>query len=971
MKKISIFMSVVSAIALVIALATMGPLATTASAFEDYSGCAGCHGAFSASPYTPLAAAKQGVAWSTSLHNGHRNAATATPPGFLNNNCNACHSGASRVPTLIATSAAAAPFNQSCSGCHDGPGMRNHHELLVGVGECSGCHGPDAVGNEKTPLPPVYTAAIGTTSGTTRINNPCNDGAAGTVFEGSFFDVLTLGLDNDGDGLYDQSDPDCQAAAAPIIGVSPTTLAFGTVTIGVSATLPVTISNTGNAPLNVTGITLGAGTSTEFSWAPPAPFTVAAGASTTLNVTFTPTSVGNKTGSIVISSNDTATPTVAINVSGTGAAAPAPSIALIPPSLSFGTVAISASSTLTTLIQNNGTAALAVSGIALCGGTSTEFSFVQIAPLSIPSGQSTQLSVTYTPANIGPDAGCIAITSNDPVNGTLNLDLSGTGAAVPTPGITLSPNPLAFGTVTIGTPSTLTAQIQSTGTASLNVTGIALCAGTTEFSFTPITLPASIPVGGNLPLDVTYTPATVGPVTGCINITSDAPAATLNLTGTGAAVSQPVLSVAPTTLTFGNQQVGTSSAPQQVTISNTGTAEMTGVNVSSSSTEFVIGGTPTATVAAGGSTTFTVAFAPTTAGAASATITVATTNAGSATVSASGTGTSEAIPAIALVPNPLAFGTVTIGDTSTLTTQIQNSGTADLVVSSISACGLTTQFGFTPLTLPLTIPPAGNAALSVSYTPATVGAVTDCITLASNDPAMPTATLNLTGTGAPAATPVIAVSPNPLTFNTVTIGDASTLTATIRNTGTADLVVSNIALCAGTTAEFSFVQIAPVTIIPGGSADLSVTYAPTNVGADSGCLDISSNDPVTAITQLNLTGTGVEQQPSEFDIDIFKFMASQQVKLNEKGEARSVKSHLWVFNAGAVPGTAPATLTGMQNGVQVYQETINVTAPPGGEPVMYRFPNYEPAALGDITWTVTIEDNDADIDQATAVTVVR
>ncbi|MFZ2950106.1 MAG: choice-of-anchor D domain-containing protein [Desulfuromonadaceae bacterium] len=759
------------------------------------------------------------------------------------------------------------------------------------------------------------------------------------------------------------------AAAAPIIGVSPTTLAFGTVTIGVPTTLPVTISNTGAAPLNVTGIALGAGTSTEFSWAPPAPFTVAAGASTTLNVTFTPISVGSKTGSIVISSNDPATPTVAVSVSGTGAAAPAPIIALAPPALGFGTVTVGASSTLTTQIQNTGTASLAVSNITVCGGTSTEFSFVQIAPVSILSGQSAQLSVTYAPTNIGADTGCIAITSNDPVNGTINLDLSGTGAAVPTPAITLSPNPLAFGTATIGTPSTLTAQIQSTGTAPLNVTGIALCAGTTEFSFTPITLPASIPVGGNLPLDVTYTPATVGPVTGCINITSDAPVATLNLTGTGSTAPQPVLSVAPTTLIFGNQQVGTSSAPQQVTISNTGTADMTGVSVSSSSTEFVIGGTPTPTVAAGGSTTFTVVFAPTTAGAANATITVTTTNAGSATVSASGTGTSEATPTIALVPNPLAFGMVTIGATSTLTTQIQNSGTANLVVSSITACGLATQFGFTPLTLPLTIPPAGNAVLSVSYTPTTVGAVTDCITIANNDPATPIATLNLTGTGVIAATPVIAVSPNPLMFNTVTIGDAPTLTATIRNTGTADLAVSNIALCAGTTAEFSFVQIAPVTIIPGGSADLNVTYAPTNIGADSGCLDISSNDPVAPITQLNLTGTGVEQQPSEVDIDISKFMASKQVKLKDKGEDKKVNLILWVFTEGAVPGTASATLIGMQNGVQVYKETINVTASPG-IPVMFKFPEFVPASLGDIAWTVIIEDSDADVDQATAVTKV-
>ena len=184
--------------------------APQARAFDQYSvdrntgNCADCHGNYRTTNYIPNAAARQGIVWPAGLHDSHR-----TTSGFLNGNCNACHSGAARFPVLLGTSAAAAPFNQACSGCHDGPGLRNHHELLVQPGLCSDCHGTEPIGNEKTPLPPVYTAPLGTTSGTTRINNPCNDGAAGTVFEGSFFDVLTVGLDNDGDTLYDQNDPDC------------------------------------------------------------------------------------------------------------------------------------------------------------------------------------------------------------------------------------------------------------------------------------------------------------------------------------------------------------------------------------------------------------------------------------------------------------------------------------------------------------------------------------------------------------------------------------------------------------------------------------------------------------------------------------------------------------------------------------------------------------------------------------------
>lgn len=211
---------IISALAIVIAISIPGPFTITADAFDQWStartsgNCADCHGSFLTANYVPLAAARQGIAWTAGLHNAHRNAA---PNNFLNGNCNACHTTGALFPVLISSSSAVSPFNQSCNGCHNGAGTRLHHELTVGAGTCSGCHGPDTTGNEKTPLPPVYTAALGTTNGTTRINNPCNDGTTGRVFEGGFFDLPTVGLDNDGDNLYDQNDPDC-AVVTPEMG---------------------------------------------------------------------------------------------------------------------------------------------------------------------------------------------------------------------------------------------------------------------------------------------------------------------------------------------------------------------------------------------------------------------------------------------------------------------------------------------------------------------------------------------------------------------------------------------------------------------------------------------------------------------------------------------------------------------------------------------------------------------------------
>lgn len=223
----------------------------------------------------------------------------------------------------------------------------------------------------------------------------------------------------------------------------------------------------------------------------------------------------------------------------------------------------------------------------------------------------------------------------------------------------------------------------------------------------------------------------------------------------------------------------------------------------------------------------------------------------------------------------------------------------------------------------------------------------------------------------PVPTPGIELNPAALDFGSVTIGASVTQTTEVQNTGSVDLNVTAIELCSSTSTEFTWSPPAPFTVTPGGSSTLSVTYAPLDEGTDTGCLNIASNDPVTNPAVLNLTGTGVTSPPvGEFDLDIRKFMATKEFKRNVLGKGYEVKFHLWLFNQGSSTETASATLSGMQNGDQIYSKTINVSVPPD-ETVMFRFPSYKPTDKGDITWTVTIDDNDADLDQAEATTIVR
>lgn len=138
-------------------------------------------------------------------------------------------------------------------------------------------------------------------------------------------------LDSDGDSynnltelnaLTFPGDPNDKpgTVSAPAIGLSPTALSFGTVTIGGSVTKTTLIQNSGSAGLDVTGIAFAAGTSTEYTSSPAAPFTVAPGSSTTLSVTYSPVDATTDNGSVEIQSNDNANPVVSLSLTGAGVA---------------------------------------------------------------------------------------------------------------------------------------------------------------------------------------------------------------------------------------------------------------------------------------------------------------------------------------------------------------------------------------------------------------------------------------------------------------------------------------------------------------------------------------------------------------------------------------------------------------------------------------------------------------------------
>jgi hypothetical protein len=249
-------------------------------------------------------------------------------------------------------------------------------------------------------------------------------------------------------------------------------------------------------------------------------------------------------------------------------------------------------------------------------------------------GANCSTDVTFTPTQGGSVTASLLFNDTG-LGGFQSVALDGQGNA---PAVQLSVNSLTFGVVLVGqTSGKQRVILTNTGSQTLIITSVNR---TGDFKI-GTTCVGSIAPGGQCFIDVAFAPKDIGLRQGSVIITDNAPDSpqTITLSGTGT-----VVKVSPTTLTFGNQPVGTSSLPQMVTLTNVGTKVL---NISDMSTvgtnagDFSISNnTCLPTVQPGASCTFNVTFTPTQTGARSASVSI--TDDGGASpqlVPLSGTGT--------------------------------------------------------------------------------------------------------------------------------------------------------------------------------------------------------------------------------------------------------------------------------------------------------------------------------------------
>lgn len=597
---------------------------------------------------------------------------------------------------------------------------------------------------------------------------------------------------------------------------TPASVGFGNQGVGTtSAAKVITLTNAGNMALDVTNVTV----TGPFLLTNNCGTIVAASANCIASVAFAPTARGAQAGSLVFTTSDGAK-TVAL--SGTGLQAV---VAATPATLAFGNQTVGSTSVAQNVtVSNTGNTSSALPAATISG----PFAFTTTCAASLAAGASCSYSVTFSPVAMNAATGTLTVPSDV---GTSTVALSGFGQQASG---SLSTGALAFGNQAVGSNSAAqSVKLTNTGNLALAVTNIASSGQYTVAN----NCGASVPAGGSCSIDVTFAPTTMGSQAGALTVTTAGGTCTASLSGTGLLA---VLTAAPSSLAFGNQTVGSTSAASTVTLTNTGntSASVSGATVAA---PFSVASTTCgASLAASSSCTYSVTFSPGAMNATSSTLTIPT-SVGNKTVALSGTGlqTSGSVPV-----GSLSFGSQAVSTTSSAQSVVlSNTGNTALTVSGVSVSG---QYGATH-NCPASLAVGASCTVNVTFAPVTMGAQNGTLTASTNGGNQ---TVSLSGTGLLA---VLGAAPSSVAFGNQTVGSTSAAqTVTLTNSGNAGVTVS----AATVTAPFSLLATTcGASLAASSSCTYSLTYSPAGMGGSAGSLSI----PASAGTQtVSLSGTGLQ-----------------------------------------------------------------------------------------------------------------
>jgi hypothetical protein len=194
----------------------------------------------------------------------------------------------------------------------------------------------------------------------------------------------------------------------------------------------------------------------------------------------------------------------------------------------------------------------------------------------------------------------------------------------------------------------------------------------------------------------------------------------------------------------------------------------------------------------------------------------------------------------------------------------------------------------------------------VSFRPDAAGNFAAALTLRTDDAQTPVRTINLSGVGVKGA---LSVTPLSIDFGNVTIGQDSTIQATVTNTGQAIVAINSVTMTGSAFSSGTFVT--PLTVGVGQTVNLNLTFTPTVAGTSTGLVSITLVD--NTLIHVPLTGFGVSladvatvaSQSGEYTISVSPNPASSSVTAHIS-MSRAADGRIELFDA---TGHAVVTLS--------------------------------------------------------------
>jgi len=271
---------------------------------------------------------------------------------------------------------------------------------------------------------------------------------------------------------------------------------------------------------------------------------------------------------------------------------------------------------------------------------------------------------------------------------------------------------------------------------------------------------------------------------------------------------------------------------------------------------------------------------------------------------------------VQITPASLSFPNVSVGSVATQTAMLTNTGSKSVSITQLSLSS--SEFTVAGIATPLTLAPGQSAQFKVAFKSSATGTISGTLSAMTSRGGGSTK-VHLNGNSGKVASQ-LSLSTTSLKYGNVLVNGNSTQAVTLKNSGTSDIKVSQLAI-SGSGFSVSGVAV-PFTLPAGQSAALQTTFAPAVAGAATGSVTITS-DAQTASSNVALSGTGVNAtytmslSPSSVAFGNLNVgsTANQTVQLSNTGNSSVTVSQLAASGAGvSVSGLAvPATIAPSQS----------------------------------------------------------